>query len=531
MGVYVNPGNEGFNKAVKSKIYVDKTGLIPIMNDYLCTENQFVCVSRPRRFGKSMALNMLVAYYSCGCDSEALFKGLMVERDPHFREYLNKYNVIYWDMTRILRRAKDVDVVGFLEREILRELWDEYPGLFDKTEVFLPSALEKIYAKTNQKFIFLIDEWDCVMRERSCDEKMQKQYLDFLRDLLKGQWYVALAYMTGILPIKKYGVHSALNMFMEHSMTNQRNLEEYTGFTEGEVKAICEEYNMDFDEVSAWYDGYAFRRIKHVYNPMSVVEAMLSSYLESYWTLTETYEALKRYIDMDFDGLRGDIAKLLGGCRVAVNIARFKNDMVNLASKDDVLALLVHLGYLAYDQAECEVYIPNREIAQEFVNAMDGSKWKEVVEIVNASEQLLKDTIAGKEQSVADALDRAHEGIASILTYNNEADLAAAIRMAYFVAGRDYGIVRELPTGKGYADLAFIPLRPWGGSPALVIELKFNKSADTAIKQIKDNRYTEALASFSGEIVLAGINYDKETKKHMCKIERVNSSKGGRDMF
>lgn len=373
------------------------------------------------------------------------------------------------------------------------------------------------------EFIFLIDEWDCVMRERQQSEDLHKRYLDFLQNLLKDQPYVAMAYMTGILPVKKYGQHSALNMFREYSMTNQKILEEFTGFTEEEVKELCRRFEMDFEEVSNWYDGYMFKKFRHIYNPKSVVEAMNCQDLENYWTSTETYEALKIYMDMDFDGLRFDIAQMIGGGRAAVNTNSFQNDMCTFKTKDDVLTLLIHLGYLAYDAQKKEAFIPNKEIIGEFENAMSVGGWQEVMRVLKASERLLEDTLNGDGQRVAEALDKAHTEVASILTYNDENSLSCAIGLAYYSARKDYRLIREFPTGRGFADVVFLPL-PHTDKPALVVELKYDKTVETAMKQIKDRHYTQALERYCGEILLVGINYNKENanKPHTCAIEKVN---------
>ncbi|MDE7211878.1 MAG: AAA family ATPase, partial [Lachnospiraceae bacterium] len=288
MGIYLNPSNEGFLESIRSKIYVDKTGLIGCINECLCTERKFVCVSRPRRFGKSMALKMLAAYYGYGNDSRKLFQGLKIENNPTFEEHLNRYDVICLNMQQFLIEAGNMSVTQYLEADVLNELKQEYPGILSADEIRLGAAFRQIYAKTGRKFVFLIDEWDCIMRERQKAEELQKQYLDFLRYLLKDQLYVALVYMTGILPIKKYGVHSALNMFTEYSMINQGVLEEYTGFTEEEVKGLCRRFDMDFEETSNWYDGYRLKKFPHVYNPKEVVAAMSSRDFLNYWTLTET---------------------------------------------------------------------------------------------------------------------------------------------------------------------------------------------------------------------------------------------------
>ena len=480
------------------------------------TEQQYICVSRPRRFGKSMALKMLAAYYSRGCDSGELFAGYKIAQDNTFKEYLNQYDVICLNMQQFLIEADPGNVTEYLEQEVLRELRKEYADILEREGRGLAAALRDIFVETDRQFIFLIDEWDCVMRERQECEDQQKQYLDFLRNLLKDQPYVALAYMTGILPVKKYGQHSALNMFWEYSMTDQFDFEEYTGFTEAEVKELCRRYEMGFAKVSDWYDGYRFRRFRHIYNPRSVVAAMKSSVFSNYWTATETYEALKLYMDMDFDGLKADIVQMLGGERVRVNTLSFQNDMRNFRTKDDVLTLLIHIGYLGYDAETKEAFIPNKEIRGEFENAMSVSGWPEVMRVLKASAKLLD------EESVARGLDRAHSEVASILTYNDENSLGCAIGLAYYSARKDYKLIREMPAGKGFADVVFLPL-PHTDKPALVVELKYDKTADTAIRQIKDRQYTQAFDGYRGEILLVGINYNSgdKDKPHSCVIEKI----------
>ena len=522
MGIYLNSDNKGFEQAIRSKIYVDKTGLIACTNELLNTKERFACVSRPRRFGKSMALEMLAAYYGRGCDSRGLFAGLKIEGDSSFEEHLNQYDVIYLNMQRFLIRAKKQDMTEYLEQLVIKDLRKAYGEMFSEEETVLAAALEQIYAETGKQFVFLIDEWDCVMRERQESEEMQKQYLDFLRDLLKDQTFVALAYMTGILPVKKYGQHSALNMFWEYSMTDQGFLEEYTGFTEDEVKELCKRFDMDFNQASSWYDGYQLTKFSHIYNPKSIVEAMCRRRFLNYWTSTETYDALKPYIDMDFDGLRTDIVKMLGGERVRVNTLSFQNDMRNFKVKDDVLTLLIHLGYLGYDSEKEEAFIPNKEIVREFENAMSVGGWPEVMRVLKASERLLEDTLRCDEERVAEGLDMAHMEVASILTYNDENSLGCAIGLAYYSARKDYKMIRELPAGRGFADVVFLPL-PFSDKPAILVELKYDKSARTAMEQIKERQYMKALEGYVGEILLVGVNYDKDDKNkpHSCVIEKV----------
>jgi len=374
MGIYLNPGNKSFQISLNSKIYVDKSNLIAYTNSVINTEQRFVCVSRPRRFGKSMAASMLAAYYGLGTDS-GQFEHLAIAKGESYREHLNQYNVIFLNVQQFLSQTENIATLKeLIEKTLLWELLDEYSNLNYFNTSSLTSVLQTISSKMSTDFIFIIDEWDCIFREDKQNKKAQKVYLDFLKDLLKDRIYVKLAYMTVILPIKKYWTHSALNIFSEFSMTGPKNLAEFAGFTEMEVKELCFEYNMDFEEARRWYDGYQFKEIKHIYNPKSIVDAMTEEEFQSYWTGTETYEALKIYIDFNFDGLKDAIISMIGGARCKINVRKFQNDMTSFTSKDEVLALLIHLGYLAYDGRTKEVFIPNMEIMEEFKNAAEGTK-------------------------------------------------------------------------------------------------------------------------------------------------------------
>ena len=519
MGVYLNPGNGMFQEAVQSEIYVDKTELIKYTNKAIGTSQKNICISRPRRFGKSMTASMLVAYYDESCDSSKLFDKFKIAKDEDYQKHLNKYSVIALNIQNFLSLMPDVkDMLALLQRRVLAELKKAYPDCVTEGECFLSLALDDIYSKTKEKFIFVIDEWDCLLREKKENTREQKVYLDFIRNLLKDKPYVALAYMTGILPIKKYGSHSALNMFFEYSMTNPNMFEEYVGFTETEVLELCSEYKMDLEEMMNWYDGYSFETVPHVYNPKSVVEAIIRKQFGSYWTRTETYEALKCYIDMNLNGLKDAITCMLGGETIKIDPETFQNDMTTFETKDDVLTLLVHLGYLAFDKKTSSVFIPNREVRGEFVRAINGVNWASVAKAIEDSEKLLKATLAMDEKAVEEMLDIVHAENTSILTYNDENSLSCVITLAYYSAMNEYTIVRELPSGKGFADIVFIPKKK-SDKPALVVELKYNKTAESAIKQIKDKRYTEKLKEYEGNMLLVGINYD-DKKKHQCIIEK-----------
>ena len=524
MGIYVNPNNEGFKSALRSRIYVDKSMLIDFTNSILGTEQKYVCITRPRRFGKSMAAKMLAAYYSCGCDSKELFSKLKIAKTSDFEGQLNKNCVIALDIQRLRSKAIGLnqDKLLYIQKSIIKELKDIYPDCVSDTDYYLPQVLLNIYAKTGTQFIIITDEWDCFFREDKEDKELIKSYLEFLGAMYKGtesDLFIKLAYMTGILPIKQYDVQSKMNNFWEYTMIKPGRLAEFVGFTEYEVKELCEKYNIDFDEMKRWYDGYSFTKIKSVYAPNSVVRAIDNDEFGSYWTATGTYESIRKAIDYDFIGLRDDIISLLSGERIPIRTINFQNDLTSLKSKYDIFTLLIHLGYLAYDYNNKEVYIPNKEIAEEFgVAVEDSPRMSNIAKVLERSRNLLVETINGNADKVAETLELAHEDETSVLSYNNEESLACAINIAYYYARSDYLMVREFPTGKGFADLTLIPSK-FCDKPAMIIELKVDKNAETGIKQIKEKRYEGKLKNYLNNIVLVSINYDKETKKHSCVIE------------
>jgi hypothetical protein len=373
--------------------------------------------------------------------------------------------------------------------------------------------------------VIIIDEWDCLFRDDKSDTKVQERYINLLRGLFKGnssKKFLALAYITGILPIKRYNSESALNNFDEYTMTNPATLAKYIGFTEDEVKTLCQEYNMDYDEVMSWYDGYSFRGAEHICGPNSVVKAMRRGECSNYWSQTVAYNSLVTYITMNFDGLRDAIVEALGGNRIKVKVRTYENDMTSFKRKDDVLTALIHLGYLAYDTETEEAYIPNKEVRMCFEDTLEDTGWDEVIQAVNNSERLLWATLAGDEEEVAEQIDECHMQNTSILKYNDENSLASCITLAYYTARKEYTIIRELPAGYGFADMVFVP-KPGVTKPAMIVELKWNKKAETAITQIKEQKYIKALEGYKGEVVLVGISYEKkgEDKKHSCVIEWV----------
>ena len=523
MGKYINIGNAEF-ESVRKDEYVDKSMLIAYVNSVLGSQSKFLCVSRARRFGKSLAAKMLCAYYDQSCDSHALFRDLKIANDPSYEKHLNQYPVIYLDvascMTRRSLRGKNI--VDVMNDELMDEIAQTYPEI-DFTRDH--DVIDRLYtaAKTlGKRFIMIIDEWDAICRDED-NAALMDEYVVWLRNLFKSNLAdhaFAGVYMTGILPIKQYNTESALNNFVEFSMINPGRLAGYFGFTKDEVQALCKKYKMDAAQIKQWYDGYRMGDVQEAYNPFAVMRAIDQGKITGYWTSTTTYESLKRYISMNFEGLRDSVVELLAGNEVRVDVGRFANDVHAVNSRDAVLTLLIHLGYLSYNDDKRTVRIPNYEVQQEFERTIqDGGNWGNLAKLLNQSEQLLADTFAGNADAVAAAIDLAHDSGTSILKYNDENSLACVLRLAYFSALKDFTMIRELPTGKGFADIVLLPNRNVD-KPAVVLELKFNHSADTAIAQIKEQRYAGMLLDHVGSVLLVGINYDKKTKKHECAIEK-----------
>ncbi len=424
MGIYLNSGNITFQMSVNDDIYVDKSNIISFVNNRIDKNRRYICVSRPRRFGKSMTAQMIAAYYDRTCDSRGLFQNLNIAKDESFEKHLNQYDVFFLNIQQFLSGAKHVsNLVEYLEKEVLREVKEVYSKYISNNETSLPLALATIFSKQtkeNKGFVFIVDEWDCVFREYQEQREEQKKYLDFLKDLFKDRTYVKVVYMTGILPIKKYGTHSALNIFDEFSMTKAGKLAKYVGFTEEEVENLCDVYRLDFKKAKKWYDGYCFKQAGHIYNPKSIVDAVIEEEFRSYWTSTETYEALQVYIDLDMYGLRESIVSMLSNCNIKIDTWAFQNDMTSLKSKDDVLTLLVHLGYLAYDEETSEVFIPNEEVRGEFIRAIKNGKRPEMIKAIQHSERLLEATIQKNEEEVARLIEEVHSANTSPNFYNNE---------------------------------------------------------------------------------------------------------------
>ena len=533
MGIFIHKGNSSFAESRNGE-YVDKSPLIAHINATLNSERRFSCVTRSRRFGKSMAAKMLCAYYDRTCDSSGLFADLDIAsqdsetgqfRYPSYPVYLNQFHVLYVDMTQFVTRYRDTpqDIVARMQADIQTELLETFGHLTSKPDDDLMLTLQRTAQATGVKFFVIIDEWDALFRDFPGYASAQDEYINLLRRMFKDESASAVfagAYMTGILPIKKYKTQSALNNFIEYSMVQPRQLDSFFGFTQSEVQALCEKHGMNYDDMARWYDGYRIGREPSVFNPNSVIQAVYSGECDSYWASTAAYDNVNQYIKMNFDGLKDDVIKMLAGGRCKVNTTSFLNDMAIINNKDDVFTVLIHLGYLAFDKQNKECYIPNKEVGDEMVNAVNTSDWTRVSAALEASERLLQATLDGDEAAVAAGIDRAHDENTSILSYNDENSLACVISIAYYYARNEYVMHRELASGKGFADMVLMPRRHVA-KPAMVIELKYNKEVDAAIAQIKSKRYEAIPRDYAGEVLLVGITYDRATKRHACRIEKL----------
>jgi len=517
MSQFIDYGNSDF-RSVKNSNFIDKSGLLDILNKNMDTENRFICISRPRRFGKSVAAKMAYAYYDRSCDSSNLFEGLEITKSPDYKTHLNKYPTIFIDWNRFANIPKN-EILKVAQKQFIKDLKKSYAFLEEQDS--LSNALAEINEKTSDRFILIIDEWDMLVRD--VEKDVQDEYVNFLRAMFKSNNannVFLLVYMTGILPIIKIKTQSALNNFVEYSVVNPGITDKYYGFTEQEVAALCKEHDMDYELMKHAYDGYIIGREKSMFNPFSVMQSILFRNYNSYWSKTASFMAIETYLHTDVDNVRTKIIEMMSGGTEVIEPASFRNDMKNIETSDDVMTLLVHLGYLSYEPETQRVRIPNTEVAIEFKNAVSVAGWGELSKSVSASLRLLEDTINLKKEKIARAFDDYHFEASSLLEFNDENSMRCAIILAYYAAKPFYKIFHELPTGKGFADMVFIPL-PGSSRPAIVVELKYDKTADSAIDQIKRKEYPKSLKGFSKQIILVGINYNKSTSKHEVEMEVI----------
>ena len=519
--MYVNVDNHLF-KRVRNSEYVDKSELIALTNKVIDTEDQYICVTRPRRFGKSVTVKMLNAYYSKGCVSKALFSDLKIASSPDFESHLNQHDVIYLDMTEFADNKDNGNkYLENLNTNVVSELKDTYRDFFDKDKSYsLPEAIRCL----KKRFIFIIDEWDFVFREYPNNSTLQENYIDLLRALFKGagERFVNLAYITGILPIARYNTQSALNNFSEYTMLNPGPFSQYYGFTENEVKTLCEKYKLDFETTKFWYDGYKVG-LYDLYNPNSIIELAKHGVYKSYWSATAAYDLVKEAINLNFEGLKDDIIKLCSGTSIRIyDIESFNTAEKNFPNKDSIYVYLVHLGYLGYNDEESTIYVPNEETRRELLHSVRDNHWPQYEGALKLSEQVVLATENKDTETVANLLAKVHEDKVPVLEYNSESALRYVVLMAYLAAEKDYlAPLNEFPTGKGFADIVYLPKKvSKKGKPALIIELKKDASAKVALEQIKERDYVSRVKEYTDNILLIGINYDSKSKQHSCIIEK-----------
>ena len=529
MGIYINPGNEAFRVKRNGK-YVDKSGLIGVVNRSIGLPNKLSCISRPRRFGKSYAAQMLCAYYCVGCDSAPLFDDLEIAKDATYRQYLNQYNVLYIDISGVIGKTSLCEMLKFITDTVSNEIYELFPNT-KKANTFADLLLNAV-ASTGRPFIALIDEWDAPIRDKQTTESLQYDYLQFLRSLFKDSSITdkvfAAAYITGILPIKKDGSQSAISEFWEYTILKPGPFAQYVGFTEDDVKNLCNESHVDLDKMRFWYDGYKIKGIGAVYNPNSVMKAIQLNEFQSYWSASSDPTSLLEYLNLDKERLGKALIELMAGKEVPLNPRRFRNDPSSLNSEDDVLTLLTHYGYLSYDEERETVRIPNEEIRIEYADSIHYVTHTETIQRVKRSVQLMKDTADMHADAVAAELQKVHTEEYNPRHYNNEQSLRGTIKLAYFAYKDEYIQLEELAGGTGYADIVYLPKRN-SDYPALVIELKAldrshpQNDAKGAIAQIKNRNYPDILKNYTDEILLVGISYDKDDpdKKHTCVIESL----------
>ena len=519
--MYVNVDNHLF-KRVRNSEYVDKSELIALTNKVIDTEDQYICVTRPRRFGKSVTVKMLNAYYSKGCVSKALFSDLKIASSPDFESHLNQHDVIYLDMTEFADNKDNGNkYLENLNTNVVSELKDTYRDFFDKDKSYsLPEAIRCL----KKRFIFIIDEWDFVFREYPNNSTLQENYIDLLRALFKGagERFVELVYMTGILPIARYNTQSALNNFSEYTILNPGKFAKYYGFTEDEVKTLCERYKLDFETTKFWYDGYKVGEYE-LYNPNSIIELINHGTYKSYWSATAAYDLVKEAINLNFEGLKDDIIKLCSGTSIRIyDIESFNTAEKNFPNKDSIYVYLVHLGYLGYNDEDSTIYVPNEETRRELLHSVRDNHWPQYEGALKLSEQVVVATENKDTETVANLLAKVHEDKVPVLEYNSESALRYVVLMSYLAAEKDYlAPLNEFPTGKGFADIVYLPKKvSKKGKPALIIELKKDASAKVALEQIKERDYVSRVKEYTDNILLIGINYDSKSKQHSCIIEK-----------
>ncbi len=511
----VNNSQRMLKKYLRNKIYVDKSLLIEEINPYLDTGDNSICITRPRRFGKTYNANMLAAYYTKGLDSKELFDNLKISQCDDYLEHLNQYNVVYIDFSIMSRNCNSYhQYIDLITANIISDMESYY-------DIHLSPQypLSAYFNQSNDSFIFILDEWDSIFYKNFMNDENKINYLEFLKDLVKDQPYVVLTYMTGVLPIAKYSSGSALNNFTEYNFINDRTFTDFFGFTEEEVRCLCDKYpNMTYEELEYWYDGYYDNNDKKLFNPRSVSNAFRNGYYDNYWTETGPMNEIADCIKNNVDAVKKDIIQLVSGIPVKIKLEGYSATDKELKTRNNILSAMVIFGFLTYHNG-C-LYIPNHELMLKYEQVLAQKNMGGVSDIVERSELILDATLNQDEDMLAQLIEEAHDKEIDLFHYNDENSIACLLTLCYIKARDDYDIKREDKTGKGRCDMIF---RPMNDGPAIIIELKVNDTPESAIQQIIDKNYMQEIENYT-DILLVGISYNKKDKIHQSKIKSINDN-------
>lgn len=532
MGIFLNSRSPcaDYREMVSDLYFVDKSMLITELIPALEKKNRYFCISRPRRFGKSVMANMIGAFFGKSTDSSELFDQLAISKQEKYRTHLNQHNVIYIDFSRMSENCGSYrSYISRIQNGLKEDIIAEYPDLALDPQKAVWDNLQQIFEKRGEKFIFIMDEWDAIFHKSFIQEADKETYLEFLRNLLKGQVYVELAYMTGILPIAKYSSGSELNMFLEYDMATKKKFSEYFGFLDSEVDSLFEAYlhNTADPEVSrenlrVWYNGYCTASGKRLYNPRSVVCALTDNELSNYWTSSGPYDEIFYYIRNNIEGVREDLALMTAGERIRIVLQGYAAAETALDTKNQIYSAMVVYGLLTYEDGA--VFIPNKELMDKYNELLlTNDSLGYVHRLVKASEKMLSATLSGDTKTMAEILKFAHDTESPILSYNSEIELSAVVNLVYLAARDRYRVEREDKAGEGFVDFIFYPENR--NAAGIILELKMDSTPEEALQQIIAKNYILRFegkigekAKYQGKILGVGISYNKKTKVHGCKV-------------
>lgn len=533
MGFFLNSKGPcaDYREMISDLYFVDKSMLIKELLPALGKKNRFFCITRPRRFGKSVMANMVGAFFGKSVDSSELFNSLAIAEHKNYKEHLNQHNVIYIDFSRMPENCDSYQAyISRIQSGLKEDLILEYPELPLDPAKAVWDNLQMIFEKNGQKFIFVIDEWDAIFHKSFFKEEDKEKYIEFLKNLLKGQVYAELAYMTGVLPIAKYSSGSELNMFLEYDMATRKKFSEYFGFLDAEVDELFEIYKRETEapeisraDLRIWYDGYCTATGKRLYNPRSVVCALTDNELSNYWTSSGPYDEIFYYIRNNIKDVREDLALMSAGEHIKMMLQGYAAMETELETKNQIYSAMVVYGLLTYEYGA--VFIPNKELMDKYNELLlTNDRLGYIHRLAKDSDKMLSATLAGDTETMAELLKLAHDTESPILSYNSEIELAAVVNLVYLSARDRYRVEREDKAGEGFADFIFYPERR--NDVGIILELKVDSTPEEALRQIRDKNYIlrfngklGEIPKYRGKILAVGISYDRKTKAHKCKIE------------